>query len=651
MTSNKSLILILILFFVSAAVLSSFTEKKTAYDTIKNDITKKYIKDLNHFAIASDKLYQTSLKYTGSEKDTKLLRTQLQKARSHYKRAEFLAEYLDLEFCKDFLNGAPLPKLERNAGNPVIVAPKGLQILEELIYSDSLDVREVTAQTRILRDKSLEFFNMQKSVTIEHRQILEASRAELIRVYTLSLTGFDTPGSGKALEDVYTTLSTLEERLKHYFQKTKEKNQDLSKVSSMTFKNAMEYLKENNDFDSFDRLFFLKEYINPIYSQLLKIHQILEIETRDEVMAFKDPVNYYSENLFDEDFLDPFYFTSLNEKVYTKELTDLGKTLFFDPALSLNNKRSCASCHNPAKAFTDGKSKSLAFDFKGTVDRNSPTLVNAIFADRYFHDMRAFRLEDQVEHVMLSEKEFNFNFLEASQKLNGSEDYKKLFQLSFPWYDGEKISRETITLALSAYVQSLVALNSPFDKYVRGESHQIEASTMRGYNLFMGKAACGTCHFAPTFSGLIPPQYKENESEVLGVPLSKDTINPEIDPDMGRSHNKRLMEKSEIFNHSFKTPTIRNIELTAPYMHNGVFSTLEEVLDFYNRGGGHGLGLDVPNQTLPGDKLNLTRQEMSDIISFMKALTDTSNITGRPVNLPSFPSEKGADIRIVGGEY
>jgi cytochrome c peroxidase len=139
----------------------------------------------------------------------------------------------------------------------------------------------------------------------------------------------------------------------------------------------------------------------------------------------------------------------------------------------------------------------------------------------------------------------------------------------------------------------------------------------------MGKALCATCHFPPTFNGVVPPRYLETESEVLGVPTRFPALPGtalSLDPDPGRHH----VHYAPIFRNAFKTPTVRNAELTAPYLHNGGMETLEDVMDFYNAGGGAGLGLDVPNQTLPSDSLGLTRREMDDVIAFMKALTDTT---------------------------
>jgi cytochrome c peroxidase len=157
---------------------------------------------------------------------------------------------------------------------------------------------------------------------------------------------------------------------------------------------------------------------------------------------------------------------------------------------------------------------------------------------------------------------------------------------------------------------------------MRGQTTVLDVSVKRGFNLFMGKAQCGSCHFAPTFFGNAPPFYGISEAEILGVTKQFDTIHPVLDDDIGRFKNMEIDE----FKHAIKTSTVRNAALTAPYMHNGGFKTLDEVIEFYNRGGGAGLGLNVPNQTLSSDKLHLTKQDKQDIISFIKSLTDTSGI-------------------------
>jgi cytochrome c peroxidase len=162
-------------------------------------------------------------------------------------------------------------------------------------------------------------------------------------------------------------------------------------------------------------------------------------------------------------------------------------------------------------------------------------------------------------------------------------------------------------------------LDSRFDQYMRGDKRKMNAAEKNGFNLFAGKAKCATCHYIPLFNGLAPPVFTETESEVLGVPKTTDKNPAELDDDLG----KYLFTRSVIHKYSFKTPTLRNIELTAPYMHNGVYRTLEEVIEFYDKGGGKGLHIAPVNQTLPFDKLALGKKEKADLIAFMKTLTDT----------------------------
>jgi cytochrome c peroxidase len=148
----------------------------------------------------------------------------------------------------------------------------------------------------------------------------------------------------------------------------------------------------------------------------------------------------------------------------------------------------------------------------------------------------------------------------------------------------------------------------------------------------MGKAACATCHYAPTFSGLVPPLFHENESEVLGVLAKPNTL--DVDSDPGRIENQFKEDKEEIYRKSFKIMTVRNVKLTAPYFHNGNYKTLKEVVEFYNKGGAAGLGLtyEVPNQTLPPDKLHLSKKEVEALIAFMESLTDNPFATPKALH-------------------
>jgi cytochrome c peroxidase len=175
-----------------------------------------------------------------------------------------------------------------------------------------------------------------------------------------------------------------------------------------------------------------------------------------------------------------------------------------------------------------------------------------------------------------------------------------------------------VASALAAYVRSLTPFTSAFDQYISGDDNALSPSAKNGFNIFMGKAGCGKCHFAPVFNGLMPPFYTTTEFEVTGTPVNSDFAKPLMDSDMGRYH----IVPVESYRRAFKTPTVRDAAVTAPYMHNGVLPTLTSLIDFYDKGGGAGIGLNVPEQTLLPSPLNLTNEEKSELTAFIESLTD-----------------------------
>jgi cytochrome c peroxidase len=466
------------------------------------------------------------------------------------------------------------------------------------------------------------------------------------------VTGFDTPGSVNALPEAAVAMQSVSDAVAAYYPLIISKKADLVRETENLFENAVQYLEANDDFDSFDRLTFVMDYINPLYEAIYNIHITTGVETVDEVNPIPMPLNYDATNIFDKDFLSIKYFSNLDWKHENKDKRlELGRLLFYDPILSSTNDRSCASCHRPEKAFTDGEKLSLATGNKGTVMRNAPTLLNAVYAEKYFYDLRGLDLEKQSKHVIFDENEFNSNFTEIVGKLAQSEAYQSLFEAAYSDQPNYTLSAATITNALAYYTASLQALDSPFDQYVRGETKAYSEEARLGFNVFMGKGACATCHFAPTFNGSVPPLYGESESEILGVPETAE--NKELDDDIGRVGNHFPRDNAPFYVHSFKTVTVRNAALTAPYMHNGVYETLEQVVDFYNKGGGAGIGYDVPYQTLPDAPLNLTDEEQKALITFMQTLTDETAAQRfiAPATLPTFEAQAEWNERPIGGLY
>lgn len=531
--------------------------------------------------------------------------------RKAYKKVEFQLAFQFPEYVSSKINGAPLLHIEKENSRPILANPEGLQVLDELIFSEeSVENKNEIANLAIrLNNNYKTIYNKVSVAPLNSADAILAIRMQIIRIFTLGITGFDTPGSVNAIDDSCNSLIGIKNYLENNSNIIPEKNRNsiLNKIE-----NTIVFLKQSN-FENLDRLALVKNHLDPIYAELLPFQ-------KSQTLKFITSWNPNSTSLFDSEFLNPYQFTNLKKEEDSDELRSLGKSLFFDSMLSQDNKMNCATCHQPEKGFADGTPKSISNKNGITVFRNSPTLLNSAYADRYFYDLRAYTLEQQVEHVIFNKLEFNTSYAEILNKLNSNKTYSSKFKNIFK---KKTITREDFTKALASYVLSLKSFNSSFDQYVRGETSKIETSVANGFNLFTGKANCATCHFSPTFSGLVPPLYIENESEILGVfsnPTSK-----ELDEDEGRYNNGVLYEKSWIYEKSFKTVTVRNANETAPYFHNGTYATLDDVLEFYNQGGGEGMGISTRNQTLGSDKLNLTTEEKNDIIAFIKSLSDNKH--------------------------
>jgi cytochrome c peroxidase len=200
--------------------------------------------------------------------------------------------------------------------------------------------------------------------------------------------------------------------------------------------------------------------------------------------------------------------------------------------------------------------------------------------------------------------------------------------------------------AIAEYERSLTDWDAPFDKYLREKNYPIKNEIKNGYNIFMGKALCGSCHFLPLLHGLVPPFYTEQEFEVIGVPEKPNSL--VIDKDSGRYR----ITKKDIHLFSFKTTGLRNLAYTKPYMHHGKYKSLEEVIDFYINGGSSGFKEPLPNQTLPFDSLQLTKIEKKQLIQFLKSLNSPS-ISEKfqaPKKLPQLSDTK-LNKRTIGGDY
>ncbi|MFQ3611871.1 MAG: parallel beta-helix domain-containing protein, partial [Fimbriimonadales bacterium] len=314
----------------------------------------------------------------------------------------------------------------------------------------------------------------------------------------------------------------------------------------------------------------------------------------------------------------------------TPEKVELGRLLFFDPILSDDNTLSCAHCHHPNLGFSDGLPRSLGRGAKGAgpertggieLTRGAPSLWNTVYYHRQFWDGRAENLEAQARMVITTPEEVNADPQQLVAELKAIPEYRERFDRAFGGTNGSAVTFQNLTRAIAAFQRTLVSFNSRYDRYASGDGSALSPQEKRGLKLFLSpKTRCNECHGLPTFAN--------RDFKVIGVPpvpgAPPDTPKEGAEPGRGGGPNG-----------AFKIPTLRNVALTAPYMHNGAFATLEQVLDFYSGGGGRGLGLEVPLQDDKIRKFQLTQQEKEDLIAFLLALTDESALPPIPARVPS----------------
>ncbi|HSC40589.1 MAG TPA: cytochrome c peroxidase, partial [Chitinophagaceae bacterium] len=442
----------------------------------------------------------------------------------------------------------------------------------------------------------------------------DAVMEELYRVLALGITGFDSPLAFQSLPEAKASLESVAFVLHACQPAINAAGVTGSPTALAQLAQATAYIDTHNSFIRFDRTAFITRFLNPLCSWLGKaIRQMgLPANPAKFTLLKKNSHLFDARNLRTDAYL--------RDDTATAAKIALGKKLFYEPGLSANGKRACSGCHQPAKAFTDGLPKALELDGHSLLPRNTPTLWNAALQKNLFYDSRQRFLDRLIMEVMGNEKEMNGSADKAAAKLEGRKDYLALYQKAYP-SAGMTMKGEKIANAIAWYVRTLTSYNARFDQYMRGDKSKMNATEISGFNLFMGKAKCATCHYVPFFNGSKPPDYYYQESETIGVPATTDTAYPVLDNDPGRY----AILPNDFLQHAFKTPTLRNIALTAPYMHNGVYKTLEEVVEFYNKGGGAGLGLSIPNQTLPSTPLQLSATEKKQLIAFLKTLTDVSS--------------------------
>lgn len=276
----------------------------------------------------------------------------------------------------------------------------------------------------------------------------------------------------------------------------------------------------------------------------------------------------------------------------------LGERLFSDPILSLDSAISCASCHISAFAFAD--TARLSRGVGGTLGRrNSPSITNMASRAHFFYDGRALTLEQQVLMPIQDPLEMRLNLDDAVARLSKHPTYAPAFRQIY----GESPNETLLSAALAAFVRTLETSDSPFDRWMMGQPGGMSQAAVRGRLIFMEKGKCFDCHFSPDFTG--------DEFRNIGIYNGKNFN------DSGRFEVTR--DSADLG--KFKVPGLRNIALTAPYMHNGMFKTLEEVIDYYDNPNLF-ISDAINRDSLLAQPLNLSAQEKSDLKAFLEALTD-----------------------------
>lgn len=286
------------------------------------------------------------------------------------------------------------------------------------------------------------------------------------------------------------------------------------------------------------------------------------------------------------------------DQILSRSRIKLGKKLFFDPVLSRDYSISCSSCHLTDRAFTDGRAVSVGIDGR-MHNRNSPTLFNVAWQPYLFMDGGNPSLESQVIGPIEEHREMDLPFTEAVARVAAINEYQKLFQAAFD----DDVNPYTLSLALATYERALVSYNSPFDRFrYFGDSSALSASAQRGLSLFeSAELNCAACHHLPLSTDF---SFQNNGLKEVY-----------LDPGRARVTNNIAEHEGQ-----FKVATLRNIALTAPYMHDGSLPNLEAVIDHYASGGSdHRL----KSSLIKG--FNISESEKADLLAFLEALTDTNS--------------------------
>ena len=291
---------------------------------------------------------------------------------------------------------------------------------------------------------------------------------------------------------------------------------------------------------------------------------------------------------------------------WTAAKANLGRMLFFDPRLSRDNNIACATCHDPAQGWEDGRALSIGHSGE-PLGRHTPTIQNLAWQNALFWDGRTPTLESQVWVPLTLFTEMAQDLRELTEELHAIPEYVDMFEAAFP---GQGISLTTISNAIASFERTVITGETPFDRWLAGDEQAVSAAAVRGFGLFTGKAGCESCHQGWNFTdGLFHD---------TGLPATNDP-------------GRYMFTRNENDRNAFKTPGLRNIALRAPYMHDGSLKSLREVVEHYNGG-------FIVRPSLSGKMsvLALSEEEVGDLVGFLETLTSQDDI-----DIPRLPETAG----------
>ncbi len=638
----RKIYLTIIVLVIACAICISFTDK-TSYEVYANCYAGK----LSSFRKQQRALLQT-IQQSDIHTETGIatIKEQIALARREMKGMDFWMRYLEPIAYKK-VNG-PLPvewetEVFEKFEKPYKREGAGLTLAE--LYLDEEDCKKDSLQNLINASLTAYETYAADSITSQlssYHHFYLANRLFLLNLAAIYTTGFECPDTAAVIPELLEMLQANESIYKSFNQSFGE--QSLSPEYLQLYQNAIAFVQSQPQaYTVFDHFSFIKNYVNPLYATNQKLIKQYRVFSKSYVDYTLNKNNYSIFNKALYNGQNPKgIFLRVDDSTELAEINRVGKLLFYDPILSGNNLRSCNSCHKSTEYFTDTAiATSLQFNGKDNLARNTPSLLGTKFNHLLMLDGKHYTMQAQMKEVLFNPTEMGSVDKDVLKKILSCKEYKQAFTRLLKLTPQEKeITLDHVASAVTYYYSKFSDYYAPFDDAMNGIA-TLDFGAKQGFNLFMSKAQCATCHFVPNFNGVKPP-YVGSEFEVLGVPADKKYT--KLSADKGRWE---LNNATETMN-AIRTGSIRNAAHTAPYMHNGVFNTLAEVIDFYDGGGGAGHHLDVPNQTLSSDSLHLTPNEKSLLITFIQSLDEKIAFEAPPKKLP-LSSNAMLNRRKVGG--